>query len=601
MGPDFRDIVENYKYRKAANHPTFEAMRELKDIYKGDVAIPLPELDKSEKSGVANLIQQGLDQLSMRIASTRPDVWYPPDTPGKKRDEQNSRLKRKATVGWWTQNKMTLVMRKRARWLVGYGVAPVMLRPDPDIDMPRWNARDPLHTFPPIGGDNLQPKDCIFVQRRSLAWLQQNYPEATSRLHTGRNPKPDDMYEMLEYVDDDVWVLGVAGPSRATWDTGSGGRTPDVEIWRMPNRIGICPVVIPERICLDSAQGQFQNAIGMYKWQARLMALEVISVERNIFPDTYLISRPNEVAAFVDGPYDGRTGKVNIVKGGDVKDMSTQTPQMTNVAIDRLERAQRLTGGMPAEIGGESTSNIRTGRRGDSVLSAVIDFPVQEAQEIFQESLAQENKIAIAIDREYFDHPKSFYVNVKGAKGLVQYTPSETFTSDVNFVTFAHAGADSNQLTVALGQKLGTGQISRFTAMQIDPMIDDPEFEHDQIIKEAIEQSILASIQQQATTGALPLPDLANIMQLVATNKKDLVDAVIQAQQDAQERQAQQVPAGAPEGQPGLALPGQGAEAGQAPPEGAGGPPGLATLPALLAQLRGAPAIQQTRATMAAG
>lgn len=573
-------------------HPAYEAMRELKDIYKGDVTIPLPELDKSERSGVANLIQTGLDQLSMRVASTAPDVWYPPDEPGKKRHETNSRLKRKATVGWWTENKMRLIMRKRARWLIGYGISPVMLRPDPEIDMPRWHPRDPLSCYPPLGSENLQPSDCIFAQKRSLSWLETMYPEATSKLYKGKAPKPDDMYEVLEYVDDEVWVLGVAGPRRESWDRGRDGQIPNVEIWRMPNRIGCCPVVIPFRITLDRPQGQFHNAMGMYKWQARLMALEVISVERNVFPDTYLISRPNEIAAFVDGPYDGRTGKVNIVKGGDIKDLSTQTPQATNVAIDRLERAQRLTGGMPAELGGESSSNIRTGRRGDAVLSAVIDFPVQEAQEIFQESLAQENKIAIAIDREYFDHPKSFYVNAKGIKGLVQYTPSETFTSDVNFVTFAHAGADQNQLTVALGQKLGSGQISRYTAMQLDPMIDDPEFEHDQIIKEAIEQSILASLQQQATTGALPLPDLANIMNMVVTNKKDLVDAVIQAQKDAQERQAAETPPGAPEGAPGLAAPGMGAEAGTAAAPGA---PQLASLPALLAQLRGAPGQTLTR------
>lgn len=595
MTVGFAEITDQYRLRRSAMHPAFEAMRELKSVYQGDVTIPLPELDKSERSGVANLIQTGLDQLSMRIASTPPDVWYPPDNPGQKRSEANSRLKRKATVGWWTQNRMRLIMRKRARWLVGYGVSPVMLRPDPETDMPKWHPRDPLGTFPPLGADNLYPRDCIFAQKRSLAWLRLNFPEATSRLNTGRAPKPDDMYDVIEYVDDEIWSLGVAGPKRDTWDYQQGGTVgvPDVEIWRMPNRIGMCPVVIPERISLDAPQGQFQNAIGMYKWQARLMALEVISVERNVFPDTYLISRPNEIAAFVDGPFDGRSGKINIVKGGDIKDLMTQTPQATNVAIDRLERAQRLTGGMPAELGGESTSNIRTGRRGDSVLSAVIDFPVQEAQEIFQESLAMENRIAIAIDREYFNHPKSFYVNAKGAKGLIQYTPGDTFTSDVNFVTFAHAGADQNQLTVALGQKLGTGQISRFTAMQLDPMIDDPEFEHDQIIKEALEQAILAGLQQHVTDGTMPLVDAAHIMNLVASNRKDLVDAVLQAQEDAQQRQAAQVPAGAPEGQPGLASPGQGAEAGVAPPAGGG-----ADLPALLAQLRGAPAVQTSRATV---
>jgi len=62
-----------------------------------------------------------------------------------------------------------------------------------------------------------------------------------------------------------------------------------------------------------------------------------------------------------------------------------------------------------------------------------------------------------------------------------------------------------------------------------------------------------------------------------------LFDAVAEVDEEARERQAQEVPAGAPEGMPGLAMPGMGAEAPMAPPEAAGPPP----LEALLAQLGG--------------
>ncbi|NCV60837.1 MAG: hypothetical protein EBW52_05455, partial [Betaproteobacteria bacterium] len=37
----------------------------------------------------------------------------------------------------------------------------------------------------------------------------------------------------------------------------------------------------------------------------------------------------------------------------------------TDTALDRLERQERLEGSIPAEFGGESASNIRTGRRGE--------------------------------------------------------------------------------------------------------------------------------------------------------------------------------------------------------------------------------------------
>jgi hypothetical protein len=65
--------------------------------------------------------------------------------------------------------------------------------------------------------------------------------------------------------------------------------------------------------------------------------------------------------------------------------------------------------------------------------------------------------------------------------------------------------------------------------------------------------------------------------------KKSLFDAVKEVDEEARERQAAEVPAGAPEGMPGLAMPGMGAEAPMAPPpeQGAGG------IEALLAQLGG--------------
>lgn len=591
MAPTFEEIADEFRRRKSAHHPAMERMRELKSIYHGEVVVPLPELDKSERSAVANLIQTGLDQLSMRVASVMPDVWYPPDDPGAKRSETYARIRRRATVGWWHTNKLRLKMRKRARWLVGYGVSPVMLRPEPKWEMPRWHLRDPRGCFPPLGldPDDIAPGDCIFALKRSLSWLQAMYPAATARLYKGPNPKADDMFELVEYVDGEVSSLGILGQSRQYWDRTADGLAPAVEIHRVENRTGICPVVVPTRIGLDGAVGQFANATGMYSWQSRLMALEMIAIEKSVFPETWLISRPNEVATFLDGPHDGRTGKVNVVKGGDVREITPQPNLQTNQAIDRLERAQRLTGGVPAELGGESTSSIRTGRRGDAVLSAVIDFPVQEAQEIFEESLAAENRIAVAIVREYFNKPKSFYVNVKGARGRVDYDPAVHFTSDVNFVSFAHAGADINQLTVGLGQLIGVGLISRRSAMEMDPRIEDAEREHDRIVYEALEQSALAALQQGATTGAIPLEDLTRIMDLVAQDKIELVEAIQAAQKAAQERQATAAPVGAPETQPGLGPPGQGAE------QPAVGAAELASLPALLAQLRGAPAATTTR------
>lgn len=585
MSLDVEELYEIYKRRRSQAGPVRTQMMELQKAYNGDVVVPLPEVAQAERPAVANLIAMGLDQSAMRIASTMPDVFYPPDKPGQPTAEKQARIRRQATMAWWHMNKLKLKMRKRARWLIGYSSAPVLIRPDFNLQIPMWHIRNPLTSFPAPGleDDNLAPPDCIFSFTRSLAWLKANYPDQSHQLYKGRHPNPEDNFDVLEYVDAEELVMAVCGKTRDPWDTGSGSHV--VELERVPNRAGVCTAVVPGRITLDRPQGQFDGMMGMYQMQARLMALEVIAVERGIFPDTYLISRPGEVADFVVGPYDGRTGQINIIKGGDIREVTVQPGFQTNPTIDRLERAQRLTGGIPSEFGGESTSNVRTGRRGDAILSAVVDFPVQEAQELFAESLAEENKRAIAIDKAYFNTAKSFYVTTKGAKGRVDYTPGIHFTSDTNFVSYSHPGADINSLVIGIGQRIGIGTLSKRTGQELDPLIDDPELEHDRTISEALEQAVLASVQQQASAGAIPPADVARIAQLVLEDKATLVEAILKVQKEAQAAQAQvaEVPPGALEAQPGLGpTPGPGA----APPAVPAPGPSIGNLANLLGQLR---------------
>ena len=105
------------------------------------------------------------------------------------------------------------------------------------------------------------------------------------------------------------------------------------------------------------------------------------------------------------------------------------------------------------------------------------------------------------------------------------------------------------------------GTMSKRSFMSLDPLVEDPEFEHDAVVAEQLESALLVSIQQQASEGIIPPADLARIMELVANNEYELAEAVDKVQKEAQERQATMVEATAAEAQPGLAMPGMGAEA----------------------------------------
>ena len=580
------EIVELYRQRVLAQGPVLSQMRQVRQLANGDIVVPLNELDRNTKSSVANLLVQGLDQMSMRVSSTMPTPYFPALKEGQDRSMAIARDRKRAMLSIWDANRMNMKMRRRARHLLAYSNSPIYIKPNFDKRIPEWQLRNPLDTFPApsVDVDNPVPDNCIFTYGRTYRWLTQNYGDAINGVLRVGNPSWDTMFKILEYVCDNEVVTVVLGAEK-TLDPMTGAYSmgaPAVELERVINKTGMPLVVVPQRITLDKPHGQFDGLLGMYYTRARLQALTEIAIERGIFPDEYLVARQGDNPEIIQIA-DGKTGQLGVVKGGDIQQLQTNPGYKTDVALDRLERQERLEGAIPAEFGGESGTNIRTGRRGDSVLAATVDFRVQEAQEIFASSMIEEDKVAIAIEKTYWGNSsKSFFMQgLKG--GIKDYTPNKLWETDFHYVSYSAAGSDVNSLIVGLGQRLGTGLMSKESAREADPLISDPELERDRIVAEGIEAALLSSIQAQAAdpNGPYQPDDLAYIASQVQSNKMSLSEAIMSAQKRAQARQAAAAPQGAPETMPGLSAPGMGMEAGM------GGPAGPPQLGDLLGRLGG--------------
>jgi hypothetical protein len=575
-------IVSLYNSREETQGPVLAQMRRVRDLANGDVIVPLSELDRNARTNVANLLVQGLDQTSMRVASTMPMPYFPPIKEGNERSKDYSRTRRKAMLSIWDTNKMEIKMRRRARHLLAYSSAPVIIKPDFKTLVPKWSVRNPLDTYPALSDDpdELIPEDCIFTYMKPYNWLIDNYADkVVGRLRFGK-VRFDTQYKILEYVDADEIVICVMGAENsANLSATERAGIEVIELERIPNRTNMPLVIIPKRITLDMARGQFDGVMGMYYTRARLQALTEIAIERGIFPDEYLVARPGENPEIIQMA-EGKTGQLGVVKGGDIQQLQTNPGYKTDVALDRLERQERLEGAIPAEFGGESGTNIRTGRRGESILSATVDFRVQEAQAVFAQSLMEEDKVAIAIEKSYWGaKEKSFFIAGRNSVGKVDYVPNKVWETDFHYVNYPSSGADVNGLIVGLGQRLGTGLMSKESAREADPLITDPELEKDRITAESMEAALLSSIQAQAAdpSGPYQPDDLAYLTKLTVEENVPLYEAVRRTNERAQERQATAVSAGSPEAQPGLAVPGMGAEAPQA-----GGPAGIEGLLASL-------------------
>lgn len=549
-----QEILDLYNQRVSFYTPLHNAMREIQAIYDGDAVVTLPDMGRDEASSVPNLLAQGVDQMAGRVASVVPQVTFASEKPGQRTADRRASTASSVITGWWESDRLPMKMKQRARHLIAYGMAPAVVRYCTKRKMPTWDVRSALECYPNLDRipGTTQPVDVIFAYRRTVGWLRANGYHFQVSMVTGReDTRPDTLLTLLEYYDEDGMRLVVAGHADPSayltqrYDTGYvlGGMRAEVLETAYTN--GVMLASVPSRLTLNRPGGQFDSMVGMFYTQAKLMALEVLAVEKGVFPDTYLIGRPNETPRFLDGPYDGRTGQINVVAGGDIRELATSPGYMTPQTIDRLERAQRVTAGIPAEFGGESGSNIRTGRRGDAVLSAVIDFPVSEAQEVLAYGLVDEDKSAIALAKQLDGgETRRLFVGVGNAKKPVTYVAESVFTHDEHMVSYPVVGTDMNSLIIGLGQRVGMGIMSKETAAELDPFIADAEQEHDRIIAEGLEQSLIAGIQQQAAAGALPPMILAKVMSLVKYDRMEIAEAmtkvVEEAQQAAQEAAQQQ-------------------------------------------------------------
>jgi len=579
------EIVALYNERVKNLGPIHDQMRRVRSLANGDIVVPLNELDRNSKSNIANLLVQGLDQMSMRVASTMPTPYFPPVKEGSERAKGYAHMRRKAMLSIWDANKMGIKMRRRARHALAYAQSQVFIKPDFRTLNPKWVVRNPLDTFaaPVENPDDLIPDDCIFTYKATASFLLRNYGDAVANvLRMGRLDN-DSKYTMIEYVDSESLQLIVLGAENdATLSGAERAGSDSLLLEAIPNRTGMPLAVVANRITLDKARGQFDGTLGMYYTRARLQALTEIAIERGIFPEEYLVARTGENPEILQLA-NSKQGVLGVVKGGDLISKDLNPGYKTYEALDRLERQERLEGAIPADFGGESASNIRTGRRGENVLSATVDFRVQESQALFEASLFEEDRIAIAIEKAYWgNNEKQFFIASRTSVGQESYIPNVIWQTDFHYVTYSAAGSDVNSLVIGLGQRLGAGIMSKESAREADPLIADPELEHDRIVAEGVEAALLSSIQQQAAdpNGPYQPEDLAYLTSLVVEKDATLYEAVKRTDQRARDRQASQMPQGAPGTMPGLAQPGMGAEA----PVAGGGEPSMESL---LSQLGG--------------
>jgi hypothetical protein len=570
-------------------------MIEVRDRYNGritdGIVVPLTDTKNNPimEPPVPALISEAIDGSAQLASSTRPMITVPSMDPYDDDAIKKAVIQRKAYYAIWHKNRLPMLIRRWYRHIAGYGMACLVVMPSQKRGRPVIQTRDPLTAYPDeMAPEEVRiPEDVGFVYGRSAAWITSVFPETLTYEYF---PNIDDtgLWDLLEWVDGEDIFIGIMGPrsNQYSWRGDSRSTLQPLLLRHFPNKAGICTAVCPARLTLDRIASQVGKIVGITDLMARLMALEVIAAENFVFPTRYAIARPNMAPVITNGKWrDGRTGDINLLENVEkIGSMQDSPGPLTMPTIDRLERAGRMSGGTPGIFGGELTGAIRSGQTIMQAGSYSVDPKIQEMQEIMEYTLSSLNEALHHSFLGYYGNKKfTLFSGWSGEQGHAIFTPNEDFKTEENVVHYPFPGADANNVTVAAGQAKGAGGMSTRTFMEVHPMIDDPDEEIIQVMRERLDNAMLAATEQRSVSGELPEIDVAQIKKYLAKGES-IEDAIIKAHKDAQKRQATEAPMpeaplpggeqmGMPPGaMPGLAAPGMGAEQ-MAPPEAIGPPP----------------------------
>jgi hypothetical protein len=305
------EIVSSVRVRQMNNGELLSKMIEVRRRYNADWVVPyVSEMDQEAlPTTTPGLIAEAIDFIGMRAASVMPYMNSPAidgSRPSGVRSLEYAGIRRKIMGATHHKSMTKLHLRRAMRHLAGYATTSMIVVPDFKTGMPRLELRDPLTSYPePKAAEDLSaPTNAAFVFGKSVTWLKTNYPQVRDWL-TSSNAIGVEMWDIVEWVDEDCTVIGILGPQTTESYTlgASGQMIQSMELNRWPNPTGICPAYIPVRVTLDKILSQIANLTGQVDLMAKLQALAIAAGEKAIFPDRYIIGDDARAPQLVGGQW----------------------------------------------------------------------------------------------------------------------------------------------------------------------------------------------------------------------------------------------------------------------------------------------------------
>jgi hypothetical protein len=550
-------------------------------VLSGDLSVIDPD-EEEVTNRSPNMVQVALEDTA-EAASLLPTVRVQPSRPSQ---EAKDRAQKMEMLGAdiMEVNNFDVEVIQSVMDMGAYGLSVWTITPDFDERRSVIERRDPTQAYPEPGyrvGQDVAR--CIFAREIRWSQLPIEYEMkieahgAAQQITFDQSRKDNLTVKLIEYYDDEeIVIVAVAQGSRLD----AVGIRPEsveqpVELDRIENTVGVCPVVVASRITFDGAfRGQFDQVVGMLSAHVRLMGMLLDYADQAVYSDIWVRDLIGEMpfggGSYIELGQNGAIGRVPpAVSSLDVgKDMQS--------LIDGIHIGGRWPKTRPGEVD-QSQASAKFVEATAGVMNTAIRTYHMALRRQMQKALT----IAMRQERELFAGTNSTARGIlRNQEFLFEYDPAKVvdLKAKVRVEYGLGLGRDPANSAVLHIQYSKEGYISKeFVQENIDGLADVAR-EQRRIDLEAFRGMALAKLMQGLEAGLVPESALVEIAKARAEGD-DLFELyqkyIVEPKEEAQ---GQQLPSGlggpmTPGALPG-GPPGPGGPGGPLGPPGGGGPPG---------------------------
>lgn len=511
--------------------------RDMASIIAGNWDIVWPDnLQTTALPKIPNFPALAVADRARAVAAAVPSVVVRPEKPNdrpKKAAEKRERI----LQGYWYINRVGYIRPRWAADAMITGICAAKILPDlskPIRDrFPVYSHLDPRYLYPgPIFAPGPFLDDAIVSYERRINEVESDYKVELSDL---RAAIEGEMVRVIEWYDYSRVLVIVDGTPKAeatgrfSRGTEPGRQRPREVILDYTHDLGRCPIVIGTRPMVDGVyRGDFDSELGVLNTFNRLMTMHLDSAAMHVYPERKIRD--------VQNPEDAGPGATIVLDQTDsvYEYVAPPSGRFENHQLMRMMEGFAQQGSlMPPSRMGNPDESIISAAGVNATQSQYLEHVRSLQRMTLAPMLEAANEIAFKVDETFADVEKDIYGMIGGQAFRESYRPSKDIAGNYrNSVVYGFGtGLDEiNQNVMVLQQwNGGDGLISRRTAMEKSPLVEDPIEEEKQIAIEQLTRATYAGLVAQAQAGTLDAQTLANIWTKLEDEGRSLKEAVAES------------------------------------------------------------------------